>query len=63
MWNIHQLEAKLPEDLAMCRTPHEILICKTVHGIGVRKMAEHLAAQGKLTPAQKAIAEKYGYAS
>ena len=60
-WNIQALELDLPRLLAMCRTEFERINVKAFHGIEVRELAASLAAQGKLTPGGRAIAEKYGY--
>ena len=62
-WNLHALERAFTEhDLPACQTSHERVMARAIHGIGMRKRAEELRAQGKLTPCQRAIAEKYGFA-
>lgn len=60
-WNVQALEADLPRLLAMCRTPTERATATVLHGIEVRELAAALAAQGRLTPGARAIAEKYGF--
>lgn len=61
MWNIHQLESALQNDIAMCQSEFERINCRAIAGIEIRKLAIELRAQGKLTPAQYAIATKYGF--
>ena len=60
-WNIQALEADLPRALALCHSDFERINVRAFHGIEVRKIADSLSAQGKLTPGGRAIAEKYGW--
>ena len=60
-WNIQALEADLSRALALCHTDFERINVKALHGIEIRKTADSLSAQGKLTPGGRVIAEKYGW--
>jgi len=60
-WNIQALEADLSRLLSACHSNFERINVKALHGIEVRKLADELSAQGKLTPGGRAIAEKYGW--
>ncbi len=60
-WNLQGLERNLPEVLASCHTSFERTNVRALHGIEVRKLADSLHAQNKLTPGGRAIAEKYGW--
>ena len=60
-WNIHQLESALQSDLMMCHTEFEKINCRAFAGMEIRKCAAEMQAEGKLTPAQLAIAQKYGF--
>ena len=62
-WNIQALETAHQDDLSLCNSASEIINANALHGKEVRKLAASLDAQGKLSPAARAIAEKYGYAS
>ena len=61
-WSITALEAQLPSYLGMCHTQFERDNVIAFHGIEVRKLASEKTLYGKkLTPAEIAIAEKYGW--
>ena len=60
-WNIQTLENDLPRLLALCYNEFERINVKALHGIEVRKLAERLRAENRLTPAGYAIAKKYGF--
>ena len=60
-WNMQALESDLPRMLASCHTEFERINVKALHGIEVRKLAERLRAENRLTPAGYAIANKYGF--
>ena len=60
-WNIKQLKQTLIEDLALCTTHNERLNAEAIAGVEIRKLAEKLSAIRKLTPAELAIAEQYGF--
>ena len=60
-WNIKQLENALQNDLTMCGTEHERMMVKAIGGKEIREKAIEWAKVRKLTPAELAIAQKYGY--
>ena len=61
-WTIKDSErAYLEESLPMCRCDFERANLKAIHGIEQRRLADYWKAQGKLTPGDIAIAQKYGW--
>lgn len=60
-WNVKQLEDLLQEDLTRCHTDFERMMCKTIGGKHIRETAELWSKERKLTPAEVAIAQKYGF--
>lgn len=60
-WTIKQLEDALQHDLIMCQTEHERIMVKAIGGKEIREKAQAWARVRKLTPAEVAIAQKYGY--
>lgn len=60
-WTIKQLEEAMQRDLAMCHTEHERIMVKAIGGKEIREKAQAWARVRKLTPAELAIAQKYGY--
>lgn len=60
-WTVKQLEEALQRDLGMCQTQHERIMVKAIGGKEIREKAQEWAKVRKLTPAEVAIAQKYGY--
>lgn len=61
-WTIKDTErAYLEIDLPMCYNEFERITLTAIHGIEQRRLADHWKAQGKLTPGDIAIAQKYGW--
>ena len=60
-WTIKQLKEKLIEDLKLCQTNHERIMVKAISGKEIRKKAIEWSKIRKLTPAEIAIAQEYGY--
>lgn len=60
-WTIKQLKEALEHDLTMCQTNHERIMVKAIGGKDIRDAAEKWAQVRKLTPAEVAIAQEYGY--
>ena len=60
-WNIKQLAEALNNDYAACNSDFERSMVKAIGGKEIREAAIRFAATRKLTPAELAIAEQYGY--
>lgn len=61
-WRIKDAERDyLERALPMCQTDFERCNLKAIHGIEQRRLADYWKAQGKLTPGDIAIAQKYGW--
>lgn len=60
-WTIKQLKEKLMEDLTACHTQLERDCCKAFAGMEIREKAEEWGRKRKLTPAELAIAQEFGY--
>ena len=60
-WTIKQLKEKLIEDLTLCQTNHERIMVKAISGKEIREKAIEWSKIRKLTPAEIAIAQEYGY--
>ena len=61
-WTIKDAERDMLERaLPMCHNDFERCNLKAIHGIDIRRLADYWKANGKLTPADIAIAEKYGW--
>lgn len=60
-WNIKQLKDALIQSLTSCTSPHEIIMCKAIGGKEIREKAVQWSKERRLTPAEVAIAQEYGY--
>ena len=60
-WNIKQLAEAINNDYAACHSDFERSMVKAIGGKEIRENATRFAATRKLTPAELAIAEQYGY--
>lgn len=60
-WNIKQLHEALMRDLAACNTESERINCRAIGGREIVEKAYAFDQMRKLTPAEIAIAEQYGY--
>lgn len=60
-WTIKQLKEALERDLSMCQTNHERIMVKAISGKHIRESAIEWAKARKLTPAEVAIAQEFGY--
>lgn len=60
-WTIKQLKDQLIKDLALCQTSHEQIMVKAISGKEIREKAIEWAKTRKLTPAEIAIAQEFGY--
>ncbi len=59
--NIKQLREAMEGDLALCRTSHERINVKAICGAEIRELANQLSAIRRLTPAEVAIAQEFGW--
>ena len=57
-WNMQAAEIALADFLALCHSDFERANVIAIHGMEQRQRAER---KGKLSPVERAIAEKYGY--
>ena len=60
-WTIKQLAEAMNNDYAACHSDFERSMVKAICGKEIRETAIRFAAIRKLTPAELAIAEQYGY--
>lgn len=60
-WNIKQLNDKRIEALGLCNNAFERSMVNAIAGKEIREAAENFASVRKLTPAEVAIAEQFGY--
>lgn len=60
-WTIKQLKEALDNDLLSCHTDFERSMVKAIGGREIREKAQLWAQSRKLTPAELAIAESFGY--
>ena len=60
-WTIKQLAEALINDLASCNNDFERSMVKAIGGREIREKAQEWAKIRKLTPAEVAIAEQFGY--
>lgn len=60
-WTIKQLKEKMLEDMQACHTALERSMVKAIAGKEIREKAYEWEKQRKLTPAEVAIAQEFGY--
>ena len=60
-WTIKQLKEAMIADLDACHTDFERSMVKAIGGKEIREKAEEWAKLRKLTPAEVAIAQEFGY--
>jgi hypothetical protein len=60
-WTVKQLYEAMQRDIQSCQSPFEVSMVKAICGKEIREFAQSLAAVRKLTPAELAIAQQFGY--
>lgn len=58
---IHTLYKAMQNDLAACHTAFEQSMVKAIGGKEIRKLAQSLMTQGKLTASESSIAQQFGF--